>query len=380
MSIRASSHATTADLIVVGGGLVGGALAWGAACQGQRVLLLDEGDIAFRAARGNFGLVWVQGKGYGFSPYARWTVAASRLWPQLAAQLQDETGIDVQLQQPGGFHLCHGEAELQARRERLARIRADLGGDYPYEFLTPGEARRQLPGLGSAVSGVSFCPLDGHINPLKLLLALHQGSQQRGMGLRNGLRVTGITQAGGVFHVQTTDGLMQAPRLLLAAGLGNRTLAPMVGLRAAVIPNRGHVLVTERTGHFLDHPTTHIRQTDEGTIQIGESMEEVGLDDSLSQDILTRIAGRAARSFPALSGLQLVRVWSALRVMSPDGFPIYAESPTHPGAFVVSCHSGVTLAAAHAYRIAPWACGRAAPPGIEAFSDQRFPADTGTPA
>ena len=368
----------SADLIVIGGGLLGTALAWGAARQQQRVLLLDEGDIAFRAARGNFGLVWVQGKGYGFSPYARWTVAASRLWPQLSEALREETGIDVHLQQTGGFHLCHGEQELQARHERLASIRADLAGDYPYEFLSPAQARRELPGLGPVVAGASFCPLDGHANPLKVLQALFQAGQQRGVRVRNGLRVTDIQQAGGEFRLRTTHGEMRAPRLVLAAGLGNRTLAPMVGLHAPVLPNRGHVLITERTGYFLDRPTTHIRQTDEGTIQIGESMEEVGLDDSLSTDVLTRIAGRAARSFPALAGLQLVRMWSALRVMSPDGYPIYAESPTCPGAYLVTCHSGVTLAAAHALRIAPWIAGAVEPEGIEAFSDRRFVAEETT--
>jgi glycine/D-amino acid oxidase-like deaminating enzyme len=53
------------DLIVIGGGLVGGAIAWGAAARGASVALLDQGDLAYRAARGNFGLVWVQSKGAG---------------------------------------------------------------------------------------------------------------------------------------------------------------------------------------------------------------------------------------------------------------------------------------------------------------------------
>ncbi len=380
MNIRQHAPATEADLIVIGGGLLGTALAWGAARAGQRVMLLDEGDIAFRAARGNFGLVWVQGKGYGFTPYARWTVAAARLWPQLADMLREETGLDVHLQQTGGYHLCQGEEELQARIERLQRIRADLGGDYPYEFLSPQQARRELPGLGAAVTGVSFCPLDGHANPLKVLQALFQSGQQRGVQLRNGLKVTDIIHEGGEFRLGTTSGELRAPRLVLAAGLGNRALAPMVGLHAPLIPNRGHVMVTERTSHFLDRPTTHIRQTDEGTIQIGESMEEAGLDDGLRTDILARISARAARSFPALAQLQLVRVWSALRVMSPDGFPIYAESPTCPGAFLVTCHSGVTLAAAHALRIAPWTAGGPMPEDIEAFSHRRFPAPAGATA
>jgi glycine/D-amino acid oxidase-like deaminating enzyme len=78
------------------------------------------------------------------------------------------------------------------------------------------------------------------------------------------------------------------------------------------------------------------------------------------------------RSFPALGDVKLVRAWGALRVMSPDGFPIYQQSATCPGAYVVTCHSGVTLAAAHALRVAPWIAKDLAPAGIEHFSGERF--------
>jgi glycine/D-amino acid oxidase-like deaminating enzyme len=70
--------------------------------------------------------------------------------------------------------------------------------------------------------------------------------------------------------------------------------------------------------------------------------------------------------------VRLVRTWAALRVYSPDGFPIYDESARYPGAFVVTCHSGVTLAAAHALRIAPWIAGGAMPEEIPAFTGSRF--------
>lgn len=366
------STAATADLVVIGGGLVGGAIAWAAARQGLRVALLDEGDNAFRAARGNFGLVWVQGKGFGYAPYARWTIGSSKQWPQLAALLQEDSGIDVQLKQPGGFHICLSPQDWEARQARLNSIRDALGGDYPIRFLTREQAGEYLPGLGPHVAGVSHCTLDGHVNPLKLLRALHVACQARGVGLHNGHAVSGIARHGDVYRVTTAARTIAAPRVVLAAGLGNAALAPLVGLHAPVIPNRGQVLVGERTQHFLDFPTTHIRQTDEGTIQLGESMEEAGLDDTTTTPILSMIAQRAARSFPALADLQLVRVWSALRVMSPDGFPIYAESPTHPGVFVATCHSGVTLCAGHVFQIAPWVAGGTQPEGMDAFSDRRF--------
>ncbi|MDH4181647.1 MAG: FAD-binding oxidoreductase, partial [Betaproteobacteria bacterium] len=129
------SAAREADVVVVGGGIVGASVAYGLARKGRSVVLLDEGDDAFRAARGNFGLVWVQGKGAGAPHYARWTMRSAAGWPALARDLADETGIDVQLTQPGGFHLCLNEGELAERRSILTGLRAALDGDYPFELL-----------------------------------------------------------------------------------------------------------------------------------------------------------------------------------------------------------------------------------------------------
>ena len=76
------------DVAVVGGGLVGAATSWGLAREGLRVALLDEGDRAVRASRGNFALVWVQSKGLGMPAYTGWTVRASETWGKLAAELK----------------------------------------------------------------------------------------------------------------------------------------------------------------------------------------------------------------------------------------------------------------------------------------------------
>src|SRR6266568_2337899 len=87
------------DAIVIGGGLVGTAIGYGLARAGLAVALLDEGDIAYRASRGNFGLVWVQTKGLGAPHYQRWTRASAAAWPGFAAELEERTGVAVGLEQ-----------------------------------------------------------------------------------------------------------------------------------------------------------------------------------------------------------------------------------------------------------------------------------------
>jgi glycine/D-amino acid oxidase-like deaminating enzyme len=199
--------------------------------------------------------------------------------------------------------------------------------------------------------------------------------QRRRVDLVSGERVTGIAPAPGPhggFEVSTDRNGYRAARVVLAAGLGNRVLAPLVGLDAPVSPNRGQVLVSERVAPFLHYPTLNVRQTDEGTVQFGDSMEEVGFNDFTTTRVLSEIARRGVRTFPMLRNVRLVRTWAALRVYSPDGYPIYEQSAAHPGAFVVTCHSGVTLAAAHALRLAPWIAGGPMPELLPAFSARRF--------
>ena len=84
------------------------------------------------------------------------------------------------------------------------------------------------------------------------------------------------------------------------------------------------------------------------------------------------MARRATRCFPMLANVNAVRTWGALRVMTPDGFPIYQASTDCPGAFVVTCHSGITLAAMHAGPLVDWMRGGAEPADIHGFKAERF--------
>lgn len=368
------THAVSADAIVIGGGLVGTAVAYGLAREGVKTVVLDQGDEAYRASRGNFGLVWVQGKGHNHAEYARWTCSSANSWHHLRDALLADSGIDVQLKQPGGFHMCFSDEELVEREARMMTLQK-MVEHYPFEMLDAQELKARLPLIGKAVVGASYSPLDGHVNPLKLLRALHAAAQANGARFYRGITVDRIQGAGGDFRVVAGDQQFSAPRVVIAAGLGIPDLARQVGLHAPVVPNRGQVLISERVQPFLDYPTLNVRQTDEGTVQLGDSMEDVGFDDGTSQDVLSAIAQRGVRTFPLLRDVRLVRAWGALRVLSPDGLPIYQESTSHPGAFVITCHSGVTLAAANALRIAPWLKGGPRPRELAVFNGERFLTD-----
>ena len=167
------------DVAVVGGGLVGSAIAFGLAREGQRVVVLDEGDIAKRASRGNFALVWVQGKGLGMPAYTGWTLRSSNGWAQLQDELREQSGLDVCFQRPGGLSLCLSEHEMETRAATIEQIHSQEGAaKYEVALLARGEIEKMLPEIGPAVAGGTYCPLDGHVNALRLFRAFYVANKQ----------------------------------------------------------------------------------------------------------------------------------------------------------------------------------------------------------
>ncbi|OED38602.1 FAD-dependent oxidoreductase [Chromatiales bacterium (ex Bugula neritina AB1)] len=364
------------EFAVVGGGVVGLSIAYGLLCKGKSVSIFDENDNALRASRGNFGLVWVQGKGAKLPEYAKWTRQSARAWKLFAEDLTQESGIDLHLQQRGGYSIYLSEQSLTTRAERLYKLKDHLGGDYPFEVLDHNALKKEEPQIGPKVAGAILHHEDGHVNSLLFLRTLAQVVRIKKARMITGSPVTSIEPVAesqsvpGGFCVQTSGGEMHhAQKVVLCAGLGSRTLGKSLGFSVPIRAQRGQVLVTEKMPSFINRPSDEIRQVDEGGIQIGASAEEVGPDDRETLDITARLAKNAIDQYPALAQASLVRSWAALRIMSPDGFPIYQHSQQSPGAFFVTCHSGITLAAAHASLLTDWLSSD----NPDTYSDFRFP-------
>lgn len=366
------------DVVVVGGGLVGLATAHGLARRGREVTLVAEGDAARPASAGNFGLIWVQSKGQGMPAYSAWTARSATLWPDFAARLADETGIDVAHRQTGGLHLCLGEAEVEERARFVAQMSNQMGAaGVRVEMLDRAALREIAPAVGDAVAGASWCAMDGDADPFRLARALGDAARARGMRRIGGAGVAAIRPDDAGYRLEMRDGTtIRAARVVLAAGLGNAALAAALGRSFPVRPQRGQILVTGRLPRFLGVPTTHVRQTAEGSVLLGDSKEDVGFDYGTTMAVGAQIAARAVASFPVLGGARVVRTWGALRVMSPDGFPIYQTWPDLPGLWALACHSGVTLAAAHAGPLADAIDGDGVPPEIAQFTTERFDVPT----
>ena len=333
--------------------------------------MLDEGDIAFRAALGNFGLVWVQGKGTDFPPYAQWTWRSAQSWPELDAEMREITDEDIGYRRPGGVEICLDADEFETTHEAMRRLQSHAH-HFEFQMLDRQALSELLPGLGPDVAGGCYSLADGHVDPLGLLRSLHQCFKAKGGHIENGSRVIAIHHRASGFAADTAKGRYQGARLVLAAGLGTQALAAMIGMKIPLRPERGQILVTERLRPFLSLPVSMVRQTTEGSVQLGASRENAGFDEGTLTPVMNRIAARAVRVFPHLARARIVRAWGALRIMTPDTYPIYAQSQQHQGAFAAVCHSGVTLAAAHALHLAPAIGEGTLPENIAPMNARRF--------
>lgn len=340
---------------------------------GASVVVFDAGDGAFRASRGNFGLVWAQSKGANNRSYATWTRRAVSDWPDLEVELEEITGLNTHYRSGPGVHICLTEKEFAARSRLVEQIkRHDLPGD-DTRMIDREELTELLPGVGEGVAGASVSSLDGDCHSLSLYRALAEGFVRAGGRLLANEPVRSIVPLGPGYLVTSEETRLHADKVLIAAGLATNALAEPLGFPEMVRPQKGQILVSERTTPFMPLVASGIRQTPEGTVLIGDTKEDAaGTDDRSRVEGIRALATRAAAIYPRLRSVRIVRSWAALRVLTQDGDPVYDESPTHPGVFVATTHSGVTLAPVHRGLLAQWILHGQRPVELPAFTAQRF--------
>ena len=365
-----------ADFAVVGAGVVGASIAFGLVQHGYSVLLLDGAQTDPRASGANFGLVWVQGKGPGVPEYQDLTRVSSDIWPDFAKELTAagaEREATLALERNGGLNFTFGEEGFQNRKNLLHRMHNERGADGDdVEMLTRDDIKHLMPGfeLGDQVSGASFCWRDGCVNPLRLHALLLRTVERKGCPILWGAKVHStkrVNGSGWVLHTEAGD--ISAGHVVVAAGLGAKELAGQFGLNVPVRPQRGQVLVSQRMPKVMGLPASTLRQTADGTFLVGATKEEVDFDEGTSLSAAKQLAQNALRITPMLKDMNVVRHWAGLRVMTPDGVPIYHFGEN---ASAAACHSGITLAPIHARLFVDRLLSGASDTRLNAFNPSRF--------
>lgn len=369
------------DVIVVGGGVTGGAVGYGLAKKGVKTCMVDEVPDFSRASRANMGLIWCQSKALGCPPFVRWGFASSRAYGQLAAELQEISGIDTGYAATGGIIPCLGEEELAQRALFIDRLRAETeDGVYPASMLTRAELEKMLPKVpfGPEVVGGTWSEMDGYVDPLHLMFAFRKAFARSGGTLIAGERVTSVTPSGGGYRLECGKRTLECGKLVLASGLGTRKLALQLGADIPVYPNKSQVLLLERIpADVLPIPLLGIARTFGGTVMIGAAHDQAGMDRVLSPETLAANADWAIRVWPELARKRIIRFWTGLRVWPKDAYPIYDRIPGHENAFVFVMHSAVSLAAILERALPDYVLGKPLPADGAIFTLSRF-ADGGS--
>lgn len=326
------------DAVIVGAGAVGCSIAFQMAEAGFKIALVDRsfpGSGTSRATQAGIGVYSKKPR-----PNLELNMKGSEIYPSFVARLDR----DVELRIDGSFNLAMTEEEMAKTESFVMKQLATPG--YKAEIMTGDDVRKMEPALSLEVVGAAFCPLDGHVNPLLYIDALARGVVRHGGRVIADAEVTGITAMGEhLWCVATTQGEMQAQWVVNSAGVGAPRIGRMVGIDIPIVPNRGHVLVTEAIPPMIKRRLQGpilIRQTANGNLLLGKS-EELHVDDrTASVPVLANEAKVACRVLPGLERVRTIRVFVGVRPWPPDGMPIIGEVPGLPGFLVAVGHSGVT--------------------------------------
>jgi len=383
----------TADVVVVGAGIVGAAVARALVVGGARVVVVDRREAAGGTSGSGEGNLLVSDKGPG--PELAMAQRAVQLWPALTAELHDElrTGLpggfpDLELEPKGGLVVATTAAGASALRafaaaQRPAGVRATE--------LDASGARALEPGLTPDVALAVHYPDDAQVQPVVATEALLASARRRGAVVLTGAEVTGPlslrrgSSGTRLAGVRTTRGEVAADAVVVAAGPWSGEVSALLGAPLPVLPRRGVILVTTRQPHQVFRKvydadyvgavgsgdadlqtSTVVESTASGTILIGSSRERVGFDAALRVEVLRRLAAGALTLFPGLAGVPVMRSYGGFRPYVPDHLPVAGPDPRLPGLWHATGHegAGIGLAPATGELVADLLLGR--PPALDA--------------
>lgn len=391
------ANGASAEVVVVGGGLVGCLAARALAGEGLRVRLLERGpELGRQASTAAAGMLSPQmeaaedllveapqaGAGRAMLELC---LAARDGWPTFVAELETETGLHVHLRTDGTLVVALTPVEA-GRLERSAAAQGARG--LRAELLSPEEARRLEPAVRADVAAALLLPDDHQVDPLPLMEAV-----RRAVGATPGIEITTgvdareiLTEAGKVTGVGTDQGALLAPLVVLAAGAWSGRLAglprplpvrPIKGQVAAVRPDRALIqrVVGGRGAYCVPR--------DDGRIVIGATVEERGFDDRVSRVEVDALIAAADDVVEGVARAAVVERWAGLRPGTPDSLPVLGPDPALEGVLYATGHyrNGILLAPLTADCLADLAAGRPTTVDLAPFAPDRqaLTAWTGVP-
>lgn len=334
------------DVVIIGGGISGAAAAFELAREGHAVTLLEARALAGMASGWTLAGVRQSGRDPAELPLAQ---AAVRRWGMLDETLSGDTGY----RRGGNLRLARDAQEVEVVRRLVETQRA---AGLEIEFVDGNAAVRAIaPALSERILAASLCPSDGHADPVATVNAFAAAARRHGADIREGVAVRRVLVGGGrVTGVETDGGRIEAPCVVLAAGVHVPALLAPLGLSLPLTLRQVSVLQTEPLAPLLSqvfgvaNADCAGRQQNDGRLRVttGLGHWQRPLDAWQSEDFHPRttevvaMVERIGAILPALKEARLNRVWGGLIDLTPDSLPVFDAPDAVPGLVIAAGFSG----------------------------------------
>jgi glycine oxidase len=333
--------ADTADVVVVGAGCIGGAIAYFLSREGLRVKLVDKEAIGSGAsAHATGSLSNVYGPATS-SEYLALIGHSSTMALETLPALQETSGVDVLHVSRPGLRVALNEADARGLQQRVA---AQSGqGREAMEWLSGDEARRLEPRLSPQVLGAALVPRESQVDSYRLTLAFARAAECHGAEIWQREVLGLVERQGRITGVQLARGKLSCPNVVLAMGVATAHAAGWLHHPVPVRPLKGQSVRLDYSGpslgyHIGGFAKGHLIHRGDGLFSAGSTEEEAGFDDRPTDAGRNTVLEWAQSVMPCLEEARVVQHLAGLRPLSRDDRPIIGPVPGLEGAYLATGH------------------------------------------
>jgi sarcosine oxidase subunit beta len=330
-----------ADVIVIGGGIIGISASYFLSQQGVDVILLERSSIGSEASGATAGSMGIQSQEIKLIPLVK---ESFRIWAELQRELEE----DLEYRQTGGLRIAETAEELDLLKGYVDKQKKN---GMSVDIFSSQELKSFASYLGPSVVAASFCKEDSRGNPLIATPILGRAAQAQGAKIHLHKEVKGITaHSNHMFSILTTQGEYESSSILNCAGVWSRDIFKMVDVDIPITLAPMQCMITEQAPRIIPHMIMSVKrnltvkQLDHGSILIGGGWKAIGDRKSftkrVSYESLKGNAQVACRTIPALQDFNIVRCWAGLEGRSPDLLPLMGNVKSLPGFYSATCVRG----------------------------------------
>ncbi len=336
-----------ADVLILGGGVIGLTTAWFAAEAGARVALVDQRDLGQQASWAGAGILAPADRAHARTPYERLHAHSVALYPDLSQKLREQTGIDNGYRVCGGLELFLDSGETSSDEWR--------GEGVDCREYKKDELHRVCPYLAPSVERAVFLPGMAQVRNPRHLQALKAACAALGVRLLPHCTVDRLIRTGNrIEAVETPQGRLTAARYLIAAGAWSEALLQPLGFRPGIKPIRGQIALlnfgASAAWPLLLRGKRYLVPRGDGRVLVGSTEEDAGFAPVTTASAIADLLTFATSLVPELARAEVERCWAGLRPGSPDGKPFLGVVPGVDNLFVAAGHfrAGLQLSPATA--------------------------------